>query len=357
MQTKPTFFFLTVFLTVLLFLPLIHPAFATTIFSDGFESGDFSAWTGTVGTPTVVSTQAHHGTYSMNIDGTKTLNQGCYKSITPSDGPIYARLYVYFAALSSAGNYMDIIQIVDDSGWGEIARVINNGTNVIFCLYNNYYNYALDTDAVVATGQWYCVELVFYRYPGQSKLYIDGVLKATDTGNNPNIQATRVYACGLNHYYFNAYFDCVVVADAYIGPETAGQEYSFTLTETAHATATLNIQQEHGYAFTGTVTQTSILQYGVEARQTLTQTVTSSGTTYYWMEQLYTFPQTTTLQTTLTYAAELAEVFIVNIETINPQGNIYYWIEEFITPLDWSMIAIGLAALAFVIAAAAIALK
>jgi len=227
---------------------------------------------------------------------------------------------------------------------------------------------------------------------------------------------------------------------AYLSLAAVG-EYSFTLSETAHATANWNIQQEHSYTFTGTVIQSSILEYGAEARQTLTQIVTptetvttwqehtynfietatpittlfysvegiqefietltqivtSSGTTYYWMElsypltetakstathgyglegtftltqtvtptetriilqeQLYTFTQTTTSQTILTYAAELAEVFVVNIETINPQANVYYWIEEFITPLDWSMVAIGLAMVAFIIAAAAIALR
>jgi hypothetical protein len=189
------------------------------------------------------------------------------------------------------------------------------------------------------------------------------------------------------------------------------QEYSFTLSETLHATANLNIQQEHTYTFTGTIIQSSILEYGAEAMQTLTQiitptetvttwqehaynfietatpttslfysvegiqefveiltqTVTSSGTIYYWMElsyalteaakptathsiglegiytliqtvtstetriilqeQLYTLTQTTTLQTTLTYAAELAEAFITNIETITPHEIITYWIE------------------------------
>ena len=40
----------------------------TFIFSDGFESGDFSAWTGTDPTPEVQDTVKHCGTYSMRVD-------------------------------------------------------------------------------------------------------------------------------------------------------------------------------------------------------------------------------------------------------------------------------------------------
>jgi hypothetical protein len=40
----------------------------TQIFADGFESGDFSAWTGTSGSPTVQNTTKHHGTYGCTFD-------------------------------------------------------------------------------------------------------------------------------------------------------------------------------------------------------------------------------------------------------------------------------------------------
>jgi len=210
----------------------------TELFKHGFEGGDFGedpetgdSWTGTVGTPSVSSAQAHHGIYSMLIETTDNLNHGAYKTITASSGPIYVRLYVYFTALSSDGNYMNITQIIDDSGWGTIARVIYSSGVPIFQYYNNYYGQTIDTSVTVQTGQWYCVELLFYKYgTGQSKLYIDGNLEATDTGNNPNTNVTTVYACGQNHYYYEAYFDCVVVADTYIGPETAGQTYTKTWT-------------------------------------------------------------------------------------------------------------------------------
>jgi hypothetical protein len=223
----------------------------------------------------------------------------------------------------------------------------------------------------------------------------DWINEATDT-----ITSTYGFNAGYRDYgnYIGFSYETKTASPynvkfAYLSLAAVG-EYSFTLSETAHATANWNIQQEHSYTFTGTIIQSSILEYGAEARQTLTQTVTSSGTTYYWMElsypltetakptathgyglegiftltqtvtstetriilqeQLYTFTQTTTSQTILTYAAELAETFITNIETITPHEIITYWIES---PIDWSMVAIGLAMVAFIIAAAAIALR
>jgi hypothetical protein len=372
-----------------------------------------------------------------------------YKTGLTATAIMYERFYMYIDSglPSSNGQWFDC------GGIG-----YNNWQNAVFATLKNiggnkywgvtYYIGGVGTYVYESTASnpsedtWYCLELVRDVTNGRTKLYVDGVLKV-DTASNHVGNSNMVWAGVdfVNYAGLDTYHDCVVVADAYIGPEVAGQEYSFTLTETVKSTSTLNIQQEHGYAFTGTVTQTSILQYGAEARQTLTQivtptetvttwqehtynlietatpittlfysvegiqefietltqTVTSSGTTYYWMElsyaltetakpaathsyglegiftliqtitstetriilqeQLYSFTQTTTLQTILTYAAELAEVFITNIETVNPQGNIYYWIEELITPLDWSMIAIGLAAVAFIIAAAAIATR
>jgi hypothetical protein len=414
MQTKPAIFFLTVFLTVLLFSTLIHPAFATTIFSDGFESGNFNAWTGTEqssGTIVVSSDYAHHGSYSAKSSITGSNGYAsCYKDIT-SQTTIYIRAYVYITAGTFAsGTQVSFISPRDvPDGITPCYVGVANANRQLWLRYrHSATNYDVYSATTLSTNTWYCIELKYVKSStnGEYRVWLNGneVTDLTQTGKNTDADVTRVrvgprYTSEITN--FVGYFDCVVVADTYIGPEAAGQEYSFTLTETVKPTSTLNIQQEHTYTFTGTIIQSSILSYSVEGIQefieTLTQTVTSSGTTYYWMElsyaltetakptathryglegtftltqtvtptetciilqeQLYTFTQTTTLQTILTYAAELAEVFVVNIETVNPQANVYYWIEEFITPLDWSMVAIGLAMVAFIIAAAAIALR
>jgi len=72
--------------------------FFTEIFSDGFESGDFSAWTGTAKssgeTCEVESADPHHGTYNAKFysDGGWNQYAYCYKDIT-GQTIIYARTY------------------------------------------------------------------------------------------------------------------------------------------------------------------------------------------------------------------------------------------------------------------------
>ena len=355
--------FLTIFLTVLLFLPLIHPAFATTIFSDGFESGNFSAWTSTYGTPTVTSGNAHHGTYKAVFDANGDYIRKNYGS---NQNTAYARLYLNVQTVGTSC-YIFRLNIPGASTLGLI-KLYNDGSNVRFQLYyrkaGSFYT-VTSTQVAVSTNTWYCVELEVKcssadgQLNGEYHVWVDGT-ELTDiaqTGVDTDYTYTSNIDVGLVESTTGTcvyWVDCVVVADTYIGPEAAGQEYSFTLTETVKPTSTLNIQQEHTYTFSETVIQSSILEYGAEATQTVTQTITSTETCIILQEQLYTFPQTTTFQTTLTYAAELAEVFITNIETITPHEIITYWIES---PIDWSMVAIGLAALALVIAAAAIATR
>ena len=413
MKSRSLTIFLTVFLIVLLFLPLIHPAFATTIFSDGFESGNFSAWTGTsynYYAPTVVSDYVHHGSYAAKCSSPNNGYSQVYKNLGSSYTTLYTRAYMRFDSLpTSSGIAIYLLSHADTqerlgTGWPANVMIKNDAGTVKWGV--RYYAFgwydAVSTSSPQATT-WYCVELkTVFSSSGEIRLYIDGTEVLSVTGLDWSGGATDRIAIRSDvegaTFTATTRFDCVVVADTYIGTEAAAQEYSFSLTETVKPTSTLNIQQEHTYTFTGTIIQSSILSYSVEGIQefieTLTQTVTSSGTTYYWMElsysltetakptathsiglegiytliqtitptetriilqeQLYTLTQTTTLQTILTYAGELAEVFITNIETITPHEIITYWIES---PIDWSIVAIGLAALAFVIAAAAIALK
>jgi len=375
MQTKPAIFFLTVFLTVLLFSSLIHPAFATTIFSDGFESGDFSAWTGTAysGTaPTVVTDYVHHGTYSMKASFTKDTEYGvAYKTVT-SAKEYYMRSYVRLSATPPSNTGATIMPYLKDQTnniiLGRVTVKNNAGTlQVGAAYYNNGVKTSYYVNQSFSAGTWYCVELrvVCGSGTGIVQVWWDGtkIIDVQNLNNNYNIERAYVGVGAFSDDYpttawsLDVRHDCVVVADTYIGPEAAGQEYSFTLTETVKPSAALNVWQEHAYTLSQTIIQTSILQYGAEATQTLTETATPTETILYWQEQSVVFTQSTTLTTILTYAAELAEVFIVNIETVNPQGNMYYWIEELITPLDWSMIALGMAVIAFVVAAAAFALK
>ena len=72
------------------FIPQIEQVKATTIFSDGFESGDLSQWTGNTTTATygfldVQSTTVQNGTYALNSTVTSDASwthANCYETIS-----------------------------------------------------------------------------------------------------------------------------------------------------------------------------------------------------------------------------------------------------------------------------------
>jgi hypothetical protein len=271
---------------------------------------------------------------------------------------------------------------------------------------NDLYVFAATKTTGTPSG-WTADHIYYIKYTASSGTWGSWTdwIDESSTGTNELLYAADRLTCFYQAYgnyigleYMTKTASPYNVKFAYLSLAAVG-EYSFTLSETAHATANLNIQQEHTNTFTGTIIQSSILSYSGEGIQefieTLTQTITSSGTTYYWMElsyaltetakptathsiglegiftltqtitptetriilqeQLYTFPQTTTLQTTLTYAGELAEAFITNIETITLQETIQYWIQRVELPINWGLVALCASILAFSLATAAIA--
>ena len=80
------------------------------------------------------------------------------------------------------------------------------------------YNFA------AATGTWYCVETKFFEdaATGEYHVWLDGTERITDVGLNTSgadFDKIRVGRTAQGYSPFNVYVDCVVVADAYIGPE------------------------------------------------------------------------------------------------------------------------------------------
>ena len=212
-------------LFVILLLPSLHflPAFGATIFSDGFESGNFSAWDGTIGSPTVGTVNVYSGRYSMCQPSAYSPHSSncCYENVTATSGPLYVRAYVYFTTLPSQVNYENTIISVDLDGnaRGEQVYALNNGTTVFFA-YQDFYNGKTNTSEVVNVNQWYCVELCYEKSGvGQSAVWINGVLEMTDQAN-PAQQADCVYV-GAHYSSWGgiAYFDDVVIATSYIGPQ------------------------------------------------------------------------------------------------------------------------------------------
>ena len=65
------------------------------IFSDGFESGNFSAWTGTNGSPSIVKSPVHHGSYAAQANAAY---EYWYKTFS-GQTVVYVRFYFRLSAI------------------------------------------------------------------------------------------------------------------------------------------------------------------------------------------------------------------------------------------------------------------
>lgn len=204
----------------------------TVLFADGFESGDFTAWTGTsisAGcTCEVENLHPHHGTYNARVLVTgASVNAYGYKTIA-STTIAYARGYVKFNQLNITNGQSLPVLVLDNGNWqyGVYAAVYNNGGTLrwqlrSFDAVTGTVN-TLGTHTPV-TGVWYCVEIKRDVTNDLQELFIDNVSEASGTAVIIN-NSSRVIA-GVQYQPQNdtneLYLDCVVAADAYIGPESS----------------------------------------------------------------------------------------------------------------------------------------
>jgi uncharacterized protein YjbI with pentapeptide repeats len=187
------------------------------IFSDGFESGDFSAFDRTSGSPTIDDTKSHHETYSALISN----SDYAQKDLASSHDDIFVREYVYFNSLVNNVNYgHDIMVVGSSTAWSYAATVrvqcINTDDRRLG-MYSGGTSYTYGSTHMSA-GQWYCIELRRRTGGADSYLYLDGNLEVT-IASAQYYDADRVQVGGSSQLSTSLNIDCVVVADAYIGTE------------------------------------------------------------------------------------------------------------------------------------------
>ncbi len=204
----------------------------TQLFSDGFESGNFSAWTGTAGSPTIVSSPLHHGSNAMRTNG-----NGVYANKTFTEQTtVHLRCYVQLGTLPTAElhrvmRFLKGSTFVCGVGFRNIAGTLQielqrNYPSATF----DYYNFSY------TAGTWYCLELKFVRHAtnGEYRVYLNGSEVITVTGlDTSSVTGADTIRVGSPYTQntINTYADCVVVSDSYIGPEasTALQTVTDTL--------------------------------------------------------------------------------------------------------------------------------
>jgi uncharacterized repeat protein (TIGR02543 family) len=206
----------------------------TGIFEDGFESGDFSAWTATTGTPSVVSTTSHHGTYSME---TNANDEYVRKTITGTR-TVFTRFYVKFDNLPTTGQFGYLVHVAV-AGVSNLHALglYNDGTNIRWRMFylnaGSFYVVHSTQQQNPSTQTWYCIELKTQcssadgQLDGEYRVYINGIELTDISQTNIDTDVTQVTCAwvgngaGLGSIWFpnTGHFDCVVVSDIYIGPE------------------------------------------------------------------------------------------------------------------------------------------
>ena len=196
-------------------------------------ANDFSAWTGTTGTPAVTQDVAHHGAdvfdYTPNIF---TIEDSYYN--WAGGNTFYAGAYFRFPNLNepTGGTTNFAILLLGKSGGNLFAEVRPKTDRWTLVYRTNAGQFTSDWMSAPALDTWYWVEIKVVRNAGagEARLYIDGTERVTQTNlTNDTVGATiDEYRVGSVDFCINVatqvvYADCAVLADSGpIGVEGAG---------------------------------------------------------------------------------------------------------------------------------------
>ena len=189
-----------------------------TLFSDTFESGDLSNWTGTNGTIAASGAAAHAGSFGCDANSSDAF---AFKDFSaPASQFVSHRADVKLLTASGAGVFR-ILQI--SQGATSIAKILyDNGTYKLE-LRNADNSLQTATIAGITTNTWQELRLDYDWSPGQAfiaRAYVDGAQAAELTDATPAggtiWQATRVFLLTFEDAgptNAHAYFDAVSVED------------------------------------------------------------------------------------------------------------------------------------------------
>ena len=197
--------------------------FFTELFSDGFESGDFSAWTGTNGAIAVVGSPVHHGSYACQVDA----NQEYVYTSFAGQTALYARVYVRWTVNPSSGSSYTMFWCGTGALSSRVIFGVANEAGTVKWRLGAYvvpstFEYITFGSPAPQVDTWYCVELQNVAdTAGGAFLYVDGNLIGSVVGTTlPDSLGFLTLGTYSNLPSSGAgFYDCAVVADAYIGPE------------------------------------------------------------------------------------------------------------------------------------------
>ena len=195
----------------------------TVIFESGWENSggvdvtDGGAWTGSSGTPTVVASPVHHGSYAMKCDHEGV--EYVYKTFGSAYAAFFLRFYYRTDTLPPSGKWHDIVRFYEGASERASLFLYHDGTYLELGI---DINGAVEVHDVIAANTWYCMEFEYDNNDDLHHLWLDGGLIVTNTNAAlGSVDTVQLGVAGTNAYTGDSFFDCVVVADQRIYCETA----------------------------------------------------------------------------------------------------------------------------------------
>jgi hypothetical protein len=234
---------------------------ASPIFTDDFESGSYSNWTGAIsvsGSTTGMSTATvFEGQYSADCTLSDVIGTYAFVYKNLATAPVlYHREYIRLSTLPPAGAETDLFGIMDivETGvhLGTIA-VQNDGTNIRWKL--EYFNGGVEETAyyspsvAIKANTWYYVEIMVKTGSGTGQVSVwIAEDKTTITQSQPTINIVNLtnnlnpigliffggYVTGAS-YPVHIYSDNVVASDTWTGPRDFTSPTIGAISATSHS--------------------------------------------------------------------------------------------------------------------------
>ncbi len=265
------------------------PVFATTLFSDDFETGNSSAWDDTSSsgaTVEVVSGARCNGSYGLQVSGLQSSAEKGFVYIALSGSEYYAQnMYLFNGSLPEG--YSNQAWDLSPQFYSALAtpsRVAypafdsaNSKIGIRYYSSSGWVYVWEDGTTSITYDVWYRIEFyILSSNSGNCTLWWNGEKKVTFTADTNTRTLNGLLAgCGYVDYGQSSertiQIDDVYLADSYIGMGSTSQALSFSLTESVALSANLGSQK----AITRSLSASIVISSDLYGRKTITRSFSS----------------------------------------------------------------------------------
>jgi hypothetical protein len=213
-----------------------------TYFTDGFETGDFSLWTipssDSTGQKTVETTVVNSGTHAAQFTNAANQYTYIYTALPAAESQTYTRFYFRF---SSMGGATELAMARNNTGnvWEVDYDPNLKGLDFFFWdASNNVYTLLTSANALAA-NTWYSIEVEDNEAAaGVGQAWLNGQSVGTVSGNfaaSSSFSRLMLFDGATG----TAYFDDVIVSNAYNGPINSAPAVQLNQTNLTFASQTV----------------------------------------------------------------------------------------------------------------------